>query len=336
MPSTELAVGERARDRAGVAIVASLTLATVFAALNWLSKETPFLNLHQPWQDDPYDVVVSLDFVVLPLLVATGAWRVLLCRRYATLPARRLVDLQRLCAVSVGVCLATELAEWVAVTLGLHRTAWTAATAWQVAALAGLTVATIAAALLLAETARGVRRLAIPSPQPDWLSDAMALALRASPLLGRHALRTQAGLRWFDARAFTWVRRRPVAVAALLSCALALPFVAAKVVLEGYPPALVLLSFALPAAGLFAFIVPVGRYLRIVEPRQAETPGWAIAAVVACAAGVTAFAFHDSLLGHQTAAGLNALLFGGALAGGVASLATQRALRRLRSRTAAG
>ena len=55
---TELAVGEPARRRAGLAIIASLALAAVFAAVTVVSKETPALDLRQPWQDDPYDVPV--------------------------------------------------------------------------------------------------------------------------------------------------------------------------------------------------------------------------------------------------------------------------------------
>jgi hypothetical protein len=336
MSGTDLPVGERARRHAGLVIVASLTLATVFVAFTWLSKETPGLNLHQPWQDDPYDVLVSLDFVILPLLVAAGAWRVRLCRRYAALPARRLVDLLRVCGAAVGICLATELGEWVAVALGLHRATWTAVTTWQVAALAVLTVATLGVCSLLSHAARGVNRVARATAQPDWLADAVTLGLDASRVLGRHRDRVQRVVRWIDVRVIARIRQHPIAAAALLACTLALPYVAAKVVLEGYPPALVLLSFALPAASLFAFVVLVGRYLRIVAPRQGEPPTWLPAAVVACIAGTLVFAFHDTLLTHQTAAGLNALLFGGGIAGGMVSLITQLALRRFRTHKAVG
>ena len=59
MPETHLAVGDPTRERAGRVVLVSLALATVFLAVTWWSKETPALVLHQPWQDDPYDVVVS-------------------------------------------------------------------------------------------------------------------------------------------------------------------------------------------------------------------------------------------------------------------------------------
>ncbi len=328
VPGSDLAVGEQARRRAGLAIFYSLALATLFVALTWLSKETPALYSRQPWQDDPYDVLVSLDFVILPLLVAIGALRVQLCRRYATLPARRVVDLLRVCGVAIGVCLATELSEWIAVGLGSHTAAWTATTTWQVAALAVLTAATIGACLQLRRAAHRVTRVARASSQPDWLADFVALGLRVTRGRGRYRERAQTTVRWAETRVIARVRRHPVAAAALLATVLALPYVAVKIAFEGYPPALVLLSFAMPAASLFAFIVLVGRCLRIVAPREGGPPPWLFTVVVACAGGTLVFALHNSLLAHQTVGGLNALFFGGGLAAGMVSLCAQSALRR--------
>ncbi len=331
LPS-ELSVGERARRHAGLAIAVSLALVTLFALLTWLSKETRALYMRQPWQDDPYDALVSLDFVLLPLLVAIGALRVQLCRRYLVLPARRLVDLLRLCRATVVVCLVTQLAEWIAVFLRLHHATWTAATAWQVAALLALTVAMVCASVLLRRSVRAVSRVACAGAQPDWLADAVTLGLLVSAVLRRRGDRVRDVVRWTDTHVVTRVRTRPVAAAALLSSVLALPYVGAKIVFEGYPPALVLLSFAFPAAALFALIVLIGRYLRVVAPRSNTTPIGVSAVVVACLVGTVIFALHDSLLPQQqTAAELNALLFGGALAGGIASLITQSALQRFRA-----
>jgi hypothetical protein len=329
---SDLAVGERARDQAGMAVVGSLALVAVFAVGMWLSKEISALDIRQPWQDDPYDVLVSLDFVVLPLLVAIGALRAQLCRRYSVLPARRLVDLLRVCRAAVGACLVTQLGLWVAVGLGLHRAEWTAVTAWQVAALAALTVAMIGAGVLLRRAGGAVNRIARADAQPDWLTDAVALGLRGSGLLHHQADRASDAVRWTDEHLVRRVRSHPVLAAALLADALALPYVAAKVLVERYPPALVLLSFALPAAALFALIMLVGRYLRVVAPRSHATSTGTSVAVVGCIVGTVIFAFHDSLLPqHQTAAQLNALLFGGAIAGGTVSLGAQLALRRVRA-----
>jgi hypothetical protein len=323
----ELAVGEQARRQAGIAIITSLVFAGMFTAFTWLCKEVPSLNVRQPWQDDPYDVLVSLDFVILPLLVGLAALRVPLCRQCAKLPARRVTDLLRISTAILAVCLATEMAEWIAVTLRLHSAGWNAATTWQEAALAVETAATIGAYLLLSRATHAVRRTSRPSAQPDWLADAVNLGIRVSRGLGRHAAWGENAVRWIDEQAFARIRRHPVVVAALLAAVCGLPYVAAKIVLEGYPPALVLLSFALPTAALFAVIVIVGRYLRVVAPQPGGTPAWLAAAVAACLGGTLTFAFHDSLLAHQTAAGLNALLFGGALAAGVLYAAVNATMR---------
>jgi hypothetical protein len=154
------------------------------------------------------------------------------------------------------------------------------------------------------------------------------LGMHISAALGRHADRGQNAIHWIDDQAVARIRRYPVLAAALLAAGCGLPYVAAKIVLEGYPPALVLLSFALPTASLFAFIVIIGRYLRFVAPQPGRTPAWPAATVAACIGGSITFAFHDSLLPHQTAAGLNALLFGGALAAGALYAAVTAAMRR--------
>lgn len=333
MQGIDLAVGDPTRRRAGLLVMASLALAAVFAAVTVLSKETPTLDLRQPWHDDPYDVPVSLDFVVLPLLVAIGLLRVQLCRRYKPLPARRLVDLLRVAGAALGVCLVTEVAEWVAVALDRHRARWTAATGWQVVVLAVATAATVGACVLVRRTARVVATLARPGAQPDWLADAVALALRATRVLGRHRGWALGVVRWMDAQVIVRVRAHPVAAAALLAMVLALPFVTAKIVLEGYPAPLVLLSFVFVAANLFAVVVVVGAYLRVVARRQTTPPAWLFTVVVACTAGALAFALHDSLLAEQTVTQLGALYFGAGVAAGTASLALQK-LWRLHSRGA--
>lgn len=318
-----MVVGEPARRDAGLAIMAALGLAVVFAVVTVVSKETPALDLHQPWQDDPYDVLVSLDFVAVPLLVVIGVMRVLLCRRYEPLPARRLVDLLRVAEAALVVSLATEVAEWVAVALGRHRATWTAATTWQVAALVVLTATLFGGFVLVRRAARAVSRIATAAEQPDWFTDAIALGLRATWVLGRHRGPALTVIRWVDSQLVARIRAHSIAAAGLLAAVLALPFVAAKILLEGYPAQLVLLVFAFVTASLFVFVVVVGAYLRVLAPRRASAPAWLCTAVVACTAGTVAFAFHDSILAHQTVNELSALFLGVVAAAGAVSLAVQ-------------
>ncbi len=191
--------------------------------------------------------------------------------------------------------------------------------------LAVVTAATIGACVLVRHAARVVAPLARPAAQPDWLADAVALAVGATRVLGRYRGWALTVIGWTDAQVIARVRAHPMAAAALLAMVLALPFITAKIVLEGYPAPLVLLSFVFVAATLFALVVVVGAYLRVVARRQTPPPAWLFTVVVACTAGALAFAFafHDSLLAERTVTQLSALYFGVGIAAGTASLALQ-------------
>lgn len=317
-----LPVGAPVRGRAGAAVFASLAVTVAFCAFTWWAKENTALDLSQPWQDDPYDVLVSLDFAVLPFGAVMIAWRTLLCRRYSVLPARRLVDVLRACSVGVGVCLVTQIGEWVALALGLHHRQWTPFTGLQIGVLIAFTAAAAQVLLLLVSATRRVRRVATAAAAPDWMADLVTLGLLAARRLTRGgALR--GAVRFVDTQVSGRVRRHPIAAGALLATALALPFTGAKVVFEGYPPLLVLLSFALPAAVLFAFVMLAGWLLRLVTPTWSHAPRWLPALVVACATGPAVFAFHDSFPTFQTPMGSNVLLFGGALIGAAVTAMVQ-------------
>ncbi len=202
--------------------------------------------------------------------------------------------------------------------------------------LAILTAATTVGCVLVRRAAGVLASLARPAAQPDWLADAVALALRATLVVGPYRGWALKVVRGADAQVVARVRAHPVVAAGLVAVLLALPFVAAKIVLEGYPAPLVLLSFVFAAATLFALIVVVGAYLRVVARRQAPPPAWLSTVVVACAAGAVAFAFHDSLLTEQGVTQLSGLYFGAAIAAGTATVALQTPWRRRAKRLPAG
>ncbi|ALE06440.1 hypothetical protein AL755_14850 [Arthrobacter sp. ERGS1:01] len=336
MEATTLEIGDRVRARAGIAIMASLGLAILFAVLTWSTKEVTAFDVRQPWQDDPFDVLVSLDFAIIPVLVAAGAIRTLLCRRNRPLPARRVADLLRLSLAILLVVAITQLGEWIATVLGLHRVQWNAETGWQIAALAAMSAATVVSGTLVVAATRAVGTRARMDDQPDWLADMVFLGLGCTWRLRWHPRTAVAIVRWGDKTLFSRVRTHPVVAAGALSCVLAIPFVAAKVFLEGYPPLLVLLSFALPAAGLFAFIVVAGRFLRIVPARSGLKSLWPPVLVAGCISGPALFAFHDSLLSSPSPLAVDGLLFGGGLAGALICLTVQLALRHHRHRALNG
>jgi hypothetical protein len=321
----DLPVGHRVRRSAALALRVGFVVATVFAVVTIVSKEIAALNAPQPWQDDPYDVLVSLDFAVLPLLVVMGAFRLVLCRRDEPLPSRRVADLLRVSSVALAACLFTQVAEWVAVALGRRRGEWNVSTTWQVLLLALLTVSTVGAGVLTLRAARAVDRATVCAPQPDWLSDLITAGLRLSATLG--ADRASAVIAGVDRIILPRVRHHPVGAACGLVGLLAAPYVAAKIVLEGYPLDLVFVITAFVSACLFAFVIVAGSYLPVVAPRRSRPSTVLVSAVAGCVCGATLFAFHDSLLRDQTASGLALLLFGGALVGAAATAALHRALR---------
>jgi len=117
------------------------------------------------------------------------------------------------------------------------------------------------------------------------------------------------------------VRQHPVGAACGLVALLAAPYVAAKIVFEGYPLDLVFVITAFVWACMFAFVIVAGSYLRVVAPRRGRPSTALVSAVAGCVCGATLFAFHDSLLRDQTVSGLALLLFGGGMVGAVVAAA---------------
>lgn len=331
---SNLPVGHPTRRTIRSALRAAFTVAVLFAAVTILSKEDTALNLQQPWQDDPYDVLVSLDLVILPVLIGIGVLRSLLCQRHRPLPARRLADILRVAGAALGACLITETAEWIAVILGRHRATWTVSTIYQIGVLGLLTAATLCASARTRRATREVSRATTITAQPDWLTDLVALGLHAA-----NATRSSRGTNathWVDEHVVTRIRQHPVAAACVVAAALGSPFIAAKIVIEHYPPSLVLVASAFIYACMFALVISVGRYLRIVTAKNTELSPTMVAALAGTVSGTTLFAFHDLLLPHQTVTGLAVLLLGGGAAGVAASIAIRVSRRRLSTRHVIG
>lgn len=188
-----------------------IVLAVGFVVFIVTAKDVPALYVHEPWQDDPYDAVISFAFLGVPLLTGLSALRVEMCRRAEALPARRVLDLLRLSRVLIAVIALTLGSEWVSVALGVHGEAWTPVTNIVLAVLAALSALTVAAGWQLRRASRACGRTPAPQ-QPDWLADAAALAKRELTGLGSWGTRFAPVLDWVDRQVLDRVRRPPAVV----------------------------------------------------------------------------------------------------------------------------
>ncbi len=101
----------------------------VFVAFAFAAKEIRVLYVHSPWEDDPYDAVVSFTIFFVPLLIGLCIVRVPLCRRQQPLPISRVVGLLRGSRVVLGAVLLTLIADWIAVAVRANVAAWNSSTA---------------------------------------------------------------------------------------------------------------------------------------------------------------------------------------------------------------
>lgn len=85
-----LTVGHLGRLPLRSALCWSLASAGGFTVL---ATQNMSVRAHSPWQDDPYDLVISFTQFVIPVLAAATCLRILRCRRDQPLPAVRTSDL---------------------------------------------------------------------------------------------------------------------------------------------------------------------------------------------------------------------------------------------------
>lgn len=291
--TVSLPVGAVVRDRAGRALLGAALLGTAFTLFAALTTQDRAVRVHSPWQDDPYDALVSFTQLLVPVMVAAGVARAQLCRRLEPLPAARLdglVRAARLVALLVGATVGVDL---VAVALGTHRESWTSVTA-SISLAAGALVVSSALVWLR------LRTVTVPGggAGPDWAADAGALlrwaATRLSPL--------GAPLRWcagaVDGLVDGWVRPRPVTAA----LALALAAGGLESVVIGWREkgfgALFAFVAVVEVTSIFSALVAANGYLRLLRVDRPLTPRrrlLVVTATSACFGLSLAVAFRDPL-----------------------------------------
>src|SRR6476469_3123576 len=116
--AASLPVGAAVRDTAGRSLLGAAVLGAAFTLFAAITTQDPAVRAHSPWQDDPYDALVSLTALLVPVMLLAGLARTRLCRRSEPLPAARLDGLVRAARLVVLLVAATVGVDVVAALLG--------------------------------------------------------------------------------------------------------------------------------------------------------------------------------------------------------------------------
>jgi hypothetical protein len=348
-------VGDPARELTRRGVLAMLVAAIGFVVFASATSHIAAVRAVTPWQDDPYDAVVSFTLFFVPLAAGLMLLRVPLCRRGQRLPASRISGIQRagtIVAISIG---ATLVVDWSAVVVGAQRASWTGATTAAVSGLGLLTLVLIGAVALHSYAVMSFRRQRWPEAGPDWLDDAVTLFVltctRIHPRFGA-AARGSA----FLIEGANGVRGHPVVTTVSASILFGLTLSLGEVIGEGgastAPTAIrvFILFGVIGAAGMAAFLTVAGRYLHLLKVEQprpaARWPTLGRALTVAAASIPVTVAFRDQIsaaaagaLRTDTFEGLLGLVLLVAVVAALTTLALSvviRAAARQRARNDAG
>ena len=266
-----------------VAVWASLGAAAVFDALTVLATQDKTVRAASPWQEDPYDAVVSLGQVAVPMLAVVIALR-LLAWRVPGGPDRAQQTVRAAGAMTtlIGLSLAFE---WAAIIRGANASTWGA---WTSVLIGGLVVTSLltAAVIVLLVRCRQPRGSSGPW-RHDWLGDVVLLCQRI-PVL-RH---------WAGPDAAAWVRRRAMTVFVTLSLLAAAAITAAQAIGEHWTnPLLIAWLLIVQATSYLAFCVVTNAVAGfIVRPTRTRRRHAVETAVVAGGIAIhVAVAFRDAV-----------------------------------------
>ncbi len=225
----------------GRLMVACEGMAMLFMTLTVLATQDQAIRAASPWQDDPYDAMVSLAQFTVPMLAVVIGLRLLAWRAPGApdrehQTTRASVAMLALIALTLGF-------EWASVVARAHAPAWNVST---VGLIGGLLVMSVCASVISVLLWRRRRpRGASRHWRTDWLGDVVWLAGRI-PVLRR----------WVRPEAAQRVRQHALTVFVGLSMVGAAGVVGALAVGEQWAdPGLIAWAFIVVATAYFAFCV---------------------------------------------------------------------------------
>ncbi|MCW2859507.1 MAG: hypothetical protein JWP48_1215 [Actinoallomurus sp.] len=191
------------KGRASPAVIlASLGTAGLYEVLTVLATQDKTVRAASPWQDDPYDAVVSLTQFAVPMLGLVIALRLLAWRAPGGPDRER--QMVRAAGAMTALIGLTLVFEWAAVIGGAHAPSWNTRTSVLISGLVVASTLTVAVTALLVRCRRP--RGSSRRWRHDWLGDVVLVCGRI-PVLRR----------WATPEAAAWVRRRAMTVFVTLS-----------------------------------------------------------------------------------------------------------------------
>ena len=261
----------------------SLGAAALFEALTVLETQNKTIRVASPWQDDPYDTVVSLAQFIVPMLVLVIGLRLLAWRQPGGSDRAR--QTVRAAAVLIALAGLTAACEWAAVAALAHRPSWNGYTGLLIT---GLTTDS----LLLAVAVMLLARCRCPRSCPgawrhDWLDDVVAACGRLPVMRG-----------WATQRAAAWIRGHAMRVFTAASMVAAAGVTGALAVAERWTsPLLIGWAAVAETTAFLAFCVISNAIVGFIA-RPARARGWRVAEAAAVSGAVAiqvTIAFRDAM-----------------------------------------
>jgi hypothetical protein len=263
-PQNDLPVDHLARQVVRSALLASMLNAAVFTGFAYITTQVKPVRHVSPWQDDPYDTVVTFTMFFVPIISALIVSRMVLCRRTGPVPVHRLAQLRRASLVTALLVTGTYLTDWAAVTNQADQSLWTSHTPWLISALAAVSVGTAVTGIWLVRTWWFLPHPPGDQAPSDWLDDTRLLIDLAAARLPRPAGRFTP---WLDRHdAVGWVRRRATLLVAAGSVLAGL-LVATALARENGVSVLFFDEAAWFAGGMYAFGMITNSVLRLTVPQ---------------------------------------------------------------------
>lgn len=263
-------------------ILASLGAAGLFDALTVLGTQDKSVRAVSPWHEDPYDAVVSLCQLAVPMLGLVILLRLLAWR--APGGPDRGQQTARAAGAMLTLVVLTLVAEWSAVIGGVNDSVWNG---WTFVLIGGLIVNSMLTGGVVVSLWRGRRRGSFPRWRHDWLGDVILLCER-----------TPVSRRWIGPEAVAWVRQHAMTVFVTASLLAAIAITGLQAFGEQWTnPLLIAWMLVVELASYLSFCVITNAVVGfIARPPRARLRRVAETSVVTgCVAIHATIAFRDAL-----------------------------------------